>query len=90
MTQFIGMNKLQKVALKVIAKNLPEEDIMGLKQMFKRMDTNNNNTITFDELNIGFARQGSKLYDTEARQLMEVVRSLNSLLVFAFMFESFN
>jgi calcium-dependent protein kinase len=71
MKQFRAMNKLKKVALKVIAENLSEEEIMGLKEMFKSMDTDNSGTITFEELKIGLARQGSKLSETEVRQLME-------------------
>lgn len=71
MKQFRAMNKLKKVALKVIAENLSEEEIMGLKEMFKSMDTDNSGTITLEELKIGLARQGSKLSETEVRQLME-------------------
>lgn len=32
------MNKLKKEALKVIASNLPAEEITGLKEMFEAMD----------------------------------------------------
>ncbi|KAH7279692.1 hypothetical protein KP509_37G031800 [Ceratopteris richardii] len=54
----------------VIATSLSEEELMGLKQMFKSMDTDNSGSITFEELNIGLAMQGSKL--AEDRQLMDV------------------
>ncbi|CAI9761607.1 unnamed protein product [Fraxinus pennsylvanica] len=37
--QFQAMNKFKKVALRVIVGCLSEEEIMGLKQMFKSMDT---------------------------------------------------
>ncbi|KAG7010299.1 Calcium-dependent protein kinase 17 [Cucurbita argyrosperma subsp. argyrosperma] len=46
--QFRAMNKFKKVALRVIAGCLSEEEIMGLKQMFKGMDTDNSGTITLD------------------------------------------
>ncbi|KAJ4981554.1 hypothetical protein NE237_032391 [Protea cynaroides] len=71
MKQFRAMNKLKKLALKVIAENLSEEEIKGLKQMFANMDTDNSGTITYEELKTGLARLGSKLSETEVRQLME-------------------
>ncbi|MCO5600236.1 hypothetical protein L7F22_054346 [Adiantum nelumboides] len=71
MKQFRAMNKLKKLALKVIAESLSEEEIMGLKQMFKNMDTDSSGTITFEELKIGLAKQGSKLAEHEVRQLMD-------------------
>uniref|UniRef100_A0A0D6R1B3 non-specific serine/threonine protein kinase n=1 Tax=Araucaria cunninghamii TaxID=56994 RepID=A0A0D6R1B3_ARACU len=71
MKQFRAMNKLKKVALKVIAENLSEEEIVGLKEMFASMDTDNSGTITLEELKIGLARQGSRISDTEVKQLME-------------------
>ncbi|KAJ0971502.1 hypothetical protein J5N97_019461 [Dioscorea zingiberensis] len=71
MKQFRAMNKLKKVALKVIAENLSEEEIMGLKEMFKTMDTDNSGTITFEELKAGLPKLGTKLSESEVRQLME-------------------
>ncbi|KAI9108485.1 hypothetical protein K1719_020676 [Acacia pycnantha] len=71
MKQFRAMNKLKKVALKVIAENLSEEEIIGLKEMFKSMDTDNSGTITFEELKVGLPKLGSKLSESEVRQLME-------------------
>ncbi|KAH8522056.1 hypothetical protein Peur_040613 [Populus x canadensis] len=71
MKQFRAMNKLKKIALKVIAENLSEEEIMGLKEMFKSMDTDNNGTITFEELKAGLPKLGTKLSESEVRQLME-------------------
>ncbi|XP_077229487.1 calcium-dependent protein kinase 1-like [Tasmannia lanceolata] len=71
MKHFRAMNKLKKVALRVIAENLSEEEIMGLKEMFKSMDTDNSGTITFEELKAGLPKLGSKLSETEVRQFME-------------------
>ncbi|CDP20327.1 unnamed protein product [Coffea canephora] len=69
--QFRAMNKFKKVALRVIAGCLSEEEIMGLKQMFKGMDTDNSGTITLEELKQGLAEQGTKLSEYEVKQLME-------------------
>ncbi|KAG5589425.1 hypothetical protein H5410_039939 [Solanum commersonii] len=71
MKQFRAMNKLKKVALKVIAENLSEEEIIGLKEMFKSIDTDDSGTITFEELKAGLTKMGTKLSESEVRQLME-------------------
>ncbi|GMI89081.1 calcium-dependent protein kinase 17 [Hibiscus trionum] len=69
--QFKAMNQFKKVALRVIAGCLSEEEIMGLKEMFKGMDTDNSGTITLEELKQGLAKQGTKLSEYEVQQLME-------------------
>ncbi|KAH7662075.1 Non-specific serine/threonine protein kinase protein [Dioscorea alata] len=71
MKQFRAMNKLKKMALMVIAENLSEDEIKGLKQMFTNMDTDNSGTITYEELKTGLARLGSKLSEAEVKQLMD-------------------
>nr|XP_004510057.1 calcium-dependent protein kinase 4-like [Cicer arietinum] len=71
--QFSAMNKLKKMALRVIAESLSEEEIAGLREMFQTMDTDNSGAITFDELKAGLRRYGSTLKDTEIRDLMEAV-----------------
>ncbi|CAN1146722.1 Calcium-dependent protein kinase 17 [Linum perenne] len=69
--QFKAMNKFKKVALRVIAGCLSEEEIKGLKEMFKGMDTDSSGTITLEELKQGLAKQGTKLSEAEVKQLME-------------------
>ncbi|CAK8564378.1 unnamed protein product [Lathyrus sativus] len=71
MKQFRAMNKFKKLALKVMAENLSEEEIKGLKAMFANMDTDGSGTITYEELKTGLARIGSRLSETEVKQLME-------------------
>ncbi|GMH13481.1 hypothetical protein Nepgr_015322 [Nepenthes gracilis] len=69
--QFSAMNKLKKMALRVIAESLSEEEIAGLREMFQSMDTDNSGAITFEELKAGLRRYGSTLKDIEIRDLME-------------------
>ncbi|NP_001303126.1 calcium-dependent protein kinase 34-like [Brassica napus] len=69
--QFKAMNNFKKVALRVIAGCLSEEEIMGLKEMFKGMDTDDSGTITLEELRQGLAKQGTRLSEYEVQQLME-------------------
>ncbi|KAL6524864.1 Calcium-dependent protein kinase 29 [Orobanche minor] len=71
MKQFRAMNKLKRLALKVIAENLSDEEIKGLKQMFNNIDTDGSGTITYDELRTGLSKLGSKLSQSEIQQLME-------------------
>ncbi|XP_042483070.1 calcium-dependent protein kinase 17-like [Macadamia integrifolia] len=69
--QFRAMNKFKKVALRVISGCLSEEEIQGLKTMFKNMDTDSSGTITLEELKQGLSKQGTKLSEYEVKQLME-------------------
>ncbi|KAJ0086890.1 hypothetical protein Patl1_09483 [Pistacia atlantica] len=71
MKQFRAMNKMKKLALKIIAENLSTEEIKGLKEMFNNMDTDGSGTITYEELKDGLSRLGSKLTEAEIRQLMD-------------------
>ncbi|XAR73074.1 Non-specific serine/threonine protein kinase [Bertholletia excelsa] len=71
MKQFSAMNNLKKLALRVIAESLSEEEIAGLRGMFTAMDTDNSGAITFDELKAGLRGLGSTLEDTEIRDLMD-------------------
>ncbi|CAL5020407.1 unnamed protein product [Urochloa decumbens] len=69
--QFSAMNRLKKMALRVIAQNLSEEELAGLKEMFKAMDTDGSGAITFEELKEGLSRHGSNLRECEIRDLMD-------------------
>lgn len=72
MKQFRAMNKFKKLALKVMAeKNISDEEIKGLKELFKNIDTDRSGTITLEELKNGLARLGSRLSEPEIEQLME-------------------
>nr|CAD1830649.1 unnamed protein product [Ananas comosus var. bracteatus] len=75
---FSAMNKLKKMALRVIADSLSEEEIAGLREMFRAMDTDNSGAITFDELKEGLRRYGSNLKESEIRALMEAADVDNS------------
>ena len=65
----------------VIAGCLSEEEIRGLKEMFKGMDSDNSGTITVDELRKGLAKKGTKLTETEVQQLMDAVSKRDRAIV---------
>jgi calcium-dependent protein kinase len=61
------------LCLQVIAESLSEEEIAGLKEMFKMLDTDNSGHITMEELKNGLQRVGANLMDSEINALMEAV-----------------
>nr|GMC86181.1 calcium-dependent protein kinase 26-like [Ipomoea batatas] len=78
LTQFSATNKLKKMALRVIANNLSEEEIAGLKEMFKAIDTDNSGQITFEELKDGLHKFGANLNESEIQDLMKAADVDNS------------
>lgn len=60
----------------VIAENLSEDEIIGLKEMCKSMDTDNDGIITFEELRAGLRKLGTKISSSEVNQFMEGVSYL--------------
>jgi Ca2+-binding EF-hand superfamily protein len=57
----------------VIAENLWEEEIAGLKEMFKMMNTDNSGQINSEELKAGLQRVDANVKDPEIQQLMQAV-----------------
>lgn len=61
--------------LQVIAESLSEEEIGGLRELFKMIDTDNSGTITFEELKVGLKKVGSEMMESDIRSLMDAVSS---------------
>ncbi|XP_015946322.1 calcium-dependent protein kinase 26 [Arachis duranensis] len=76
--QFSAMNKLKKMALRIIAENLSEEEISGLKEIFKMIDTDNSGQITFEEFKVGLRTFGANLSESEIYDLMQAADVDNS------------
>lgn len=76
--QFSAMNKLKKIAIRVIAESLSEEEIAGLKEMFKMIDTDSSGQITLEELKTGLERVGANVKDSEIHGLMQAADIDNS------------
>lgn len=53
---------------------MSEEEIAGLKELFKMMDVDGSGTITFEELKTGLQRVGASLKDSEVQEMMTAVR----------------
>ncbi|GBF97666.1 calcium-dependent kinase [Raphidocelis subcapitata] len=73
MRKFAGLNRLKKEALRVIATNLPPEEIEGIRRMFAEMDNDGSGTISFQELREGLRRKGAHIADSELQRLMASV-----------------
>ncbi|KAF9595433.1 hypothetical protein IFM89_000351 [Coptis chinensis] len=76
--QFSAMNKFKKLAIRVIAESLSEEEIAGLKEMFKMIDTDNSGHISYEELKAGMERVGANLKESEIDALMQAADIDNS------------
>ncbi|KAL8505196.1 hypothetical protein ACS0TY_016423 [Phlomoides rotata] len=76
--QFSAMNRLKKIAIRVIAESLSEEEIAGLKEMFKMIDVDNSGQITLEELKKGLEKVGADINETEIVQLMQAADVDNS------------
>uniref|UniRef100_A0A0D9XLY9 non-specific serine/threonine protein kinase n=1 Tax=Leersia perrieri TaxID=77586 RepID=A0A0D9XLY9_9ORYZ len=68
--QFSAMNRLKKLSLQVIVERLSEEEIVGLREMSKGMDTKKRSVVTFDELK-GLRRYNPVFKDAEISDLMK-------------------
>lgn len=66
----------------MIAERLSEEEIGGLKELFKMLDTDNSGTITFEELKEGLRRVGSELMESEIKDLMDAVRIIHIVFLY--------
>ncbi|KAM0026810.1 putative non-specific serine/threonine protein kinase [Helianthus debilis subsp. tardiflorus] len=69
--QFSAMNKLKKMAPRVIAESLFEEEIAWLKLMFQMINADNSGQITFEELKAGLKRVDANLKESEIYDLMQ-------------------
>lgn len=62
------------LCLQVIAESMSEEEVAGLREMFKMIDTDNSGHITFEELERGLKRFGViNLDESEIHKLMKSV-----------------
>ncbi|KAJ6742310.1 CALCIUM-DEPENDENT PROTEIN KINASE 13 [Salix viminalis] len=71
--QFSMMNRFKRKALRVIADFLSTEEVEDIKEMFKRMDTDNDGIISIEELKTGLRSSGSQLAESEVQMLIEAI-----------------
>jgi len=52
---------------------LSAEEVEGIKEMFKIMDTDNDGIVSYEQLKTGLAKLGSQLAESEVQMLIEAV-----------------
>ncbi|XP_020991369.1 calcium-dependent protein kinase 13 isoform X2 [Arachis duranensis] len=73
--QFSMMNRFKRKALRVIADFLSNEEVEDIKDIFKKMDTDNDGIVSIEELKAGFQNFGSQLAESEIQMLLEAVNT---------------
>mmetsp|Transcript_3976 Transcript_3976/g.5920 ORF Transcript_3976/g.5920 Transcript_3976/m.5920 type:complete len:500 (-) Transcript_3976:544-2043(-) len=69
--QFVGMNKLKKFAMSVIAQSLTEAEIGHLRKVFSSIDGDGNGVITVEELQDAMRQEGMDVVEGEVLKLMQ-------------------
>merc|ERR1719460_188504 len=72
---FRAQNKLKKAALTVIASELSEESLKELKDMFMSLDSDNDGTLTVEEMRQGMMKAGIKDIPPDLMGIMKEVDS---------------
>lgn len=57
----------------MVADNLPDEQIEGIRQIFNMMDTDINGDLTFEELRDGLLKIGHQVTDPDVHMLIDAV-----------------
>ncbi|KAK6120257.1 hypothetical protein DH2020_045948 [Rehmannia glutinosa] len=71
--QFSLMNRFKRKALRVIADFLSNEEVEGIKEIFARIDTDNDGIVSTEELKTGLQKLNSQLAESEVQMLIEAV-----------------
>ncbi|MED6130970.1 Calcium-dependent protein kinase 13 [Stylosanthes scabra] len=71
--QFSMMNRFKRKALRVIADFLSNEEVEDIKDMFKKMDSDNDGIVSIEELKAGFRNFGFQLAESEVQMFIEAV-----------------
>jgi len=71
--RFIGMSRLKRFALNVIAEQLTENEIGNLSKVFQELDVDGNGVISIEELKVVAQREGLESLEEQVRELMDGV-----------------
>ncbi|XP_076906821.1 calcium-dependent protein kinase 13-like [Bidens hawaiensis] len=71
--QFSLMNRFKRKALRVIADFLSNEEVEDIKEMFKKIDTDDDGTVTVEELKTGLQKLNAQLAESEIQSFIEAV-----------------
>ncbi|KAL8232544.1 hypothetical protein R6Q57_002322 [Mikania cordata] len=71
--QFSLMNRFKRKALRVIADFLSNDEVEDIKEMFKKIDMDEDGIITIEELKSGLQKLNTQLAESEVQLLIEAV-----------------
>ncbi|KAL6496170.1 Calcium-dependent protein kinase 13 [Orobanche gracilis] len=71
--QFSVMNRFKRKALRVIADFLSNEEVEGIREMFAKIDTDNDGIVSTEELKSGMQKFNSQPAESEVQMLIEAV-----------------
>jgi len=72
LSQYVGMSRLKRFAMNVIAEELTESEIWHLRKIFEEIDTDKSGTLSFHELLTAMRLAGVEEFtEKEAQDLME-------------------
>nr|BCU41350.1 calcium-dependent protein kinase [Gentiana scabra] len=71
--QFSLMNRFKRKVLRVIADFLSAEEVEDLKDMFRKIDTDNDGVVSVDELKAGLRKFNSQLAESDVQTFVEAV-----------------
>jgi calcium-dependent protein kinase len=75
LSNFAGMHRLKKQAMKIIASSMPADEIAGLKAIFLSIDVDQSGTITASELNEALKKKGASLKPEDVESLLTLIDS---------------
>ncbi|KAI3811849.1 hypothetical protein L1987_21581 [Smallanthus sonchifolius] len=71
--QFSLMNRFKRKALRVIADFLSNEEVEDIKEMFKKIDTDDDGIVAIEELKAGLQKFNTQIAESEVQLLIEAV-----------------
>ncbi|KAF9591359.1 hypothetical protein IFM89_003982 [Coptis chinensis] len=71
--QFSVMNRFKRKALRVIADHLSIGEVEDIKEMFQKIDTDNDGIVTIEELKAALHKFSTQLAESEVQMLIEAV-----------------
>lgn len=66
----------------MVADNLPDDQVDGIKKMFHLMDTDKNGNLSFQELKDGLNMIGHSIPDADVQMLLDAVSNFNPFFLF--------
>ncbi|CAI7796461.1 unnamed protein product, partial [Closterium sp. NIES-54] len=67
--RYAAMTHIRKLASQVVAQQLTEEEILGMREIFNQLDMDHSGSLSLDEMRRGLQKMGARMNEGELRQL---------------------